>query len=107
MEPGAAIGEFRLVLDRASQIEKELTGRAKTFTPTWGKLSAPDPGFAVLRVFASLLETVAVKANRLPEKAKVEFLSLAGTSPNPASPAKAILEFEVSKSAERSTNIPQ
>src|SRR5262245_8664688 len=53
------------------------------------------------------MEPVLERLNRLPEKSFVEFLSMAGVQPLQASPAAALLEFEVSASAPQSIFINQ
>src|SRR5262249_34702799 len=72
------------------------------FTPEWTNLRATDAGIALTRLFGEQMEPVLERLNRLPEKTFVEFLNLAGVQPLPASPAAALLEFQVVESAPQS-----
>jgi hypothetical protein len=83
-------------------VKKELLARIKNFTPEWTNLRTTDAGIALVGLFSEQMEPVLERLNRLPEKDFVEFLSLAGVKPLQASPAAALLEFEVSESAPQS-----
>ena len=48
------------------------------------------------------MEPLLERLNRFPDKTFVEFLNLAGVQPLQASPAAALLEFEVSENAPQS-----
>ena len=86
-------------------VTDELRARIKNFTPEWTNLRATDAGIALTRLFGEQMEPTLERLNRLPEKAFVEFLSLAGVQPLQASPAAALLEFQVSESAPQSVPI--
>lgn len=83
-------------------VTDELIARIAAFTPEWTNLRATDAGMALVRLFGEQMEPVLERLNRFPEKALVEFLSLAGVQPLPATPAAALLAFEISKSAPQS-----
>ncbi len=83
-------------------VKNELLGRIKAFTPEWTNLRSTDAGIALIQLFSEQTEPVLERLNRLPEKAFVEFLNLAGIRPLQASPAAAMLEFEVSATAPQS-----
>lgn len=83
-------------------VTDELRARTKNFTPEWTNQRATDAGVALTRLFGEQMEPVLERLNQLPEKSLVEFLNLAGVQPLQASPAAALLEFEVSESAPQS-----
>jgi predicted phage baseplate assembly protein len=83
-------------------VRAELRGRISKFTPEWTNLRPGDAGVALIQLFSEQLEPVLERLNRFPEKVLVEFLNLAGIQPLQASPAAALLEFEVSDSSPES-----
>ncbi|HVG18022.1 MAG TPA: putative baseplate assembly protein, partial [Blastocatellia bacterium] len=83
-------------------VKNELRGRIKAFTPEWTNLRSTDAGMALIQLFGEQMEPVLERLNRLPDKTFIEFLNLAGIRPLQASPAAALLEFEVSDSAPQS-----
>lgn len=84
-----------------------LRTRVSGFTPEWTAMRPGDAGFALLRLFSAQMEPVLQRLNRLPEKAAVEFLSMAGVSPLPATPAQTYVEFEIAEAAPASVLIPE
>ena len=83
-------------------VRSELVRRIKDFTPEWTNLRPDDAGVALTQLFSEQMEPVLERLNRLPEKTFVEFLNAAGTQRLQASPAAALLEFEVSDSSPQS-----
>jgi predicted phage baseplate assembly protein len=83
-------------------VRSEVIGRIRDFTPEWTNLRPDDAGVALTQLFSEQMEPVLERLNRLPEKTFVDFLNLAGTQPLQASPAAALLEFEVSDSSPQS-----
>src|SRR5436853_4916539 len=87
------------------EVTDEVRARRQNFTREWTNLRASDAGMALTRLFGEQMEPVLERLNRIPEKAFVEFLNLAGVQPLQASPAATLLEFEVSKNAPQSVLI--
>ena len=81
--------------------------RIPAYTPEWTRRSGADAGMALVRLFSEQMEPVLQRLNRLPDKALVEFLSIAGVTPLPASPARALLQFEVADNAPQSVQVPE
>jgi predicted phage baseplate assembly protein len=100
----AAKKSFEPELAPASRqaVRREVIGRIKDFTPEWTNLRPDDAGIALTQLFSEQMEPVLERLNQLPDKTFVEFLNLAGTQPLQASPAAALLEFEVSDSSPQS-----
>ena len=87
-------------------VATQVRERIKSFTPQWTNLRGNDAGIALIRLFSEQMEPVLQRLNRLPEKAFVEFLSLAGVQPLPARAASVLLEFTVSDGAPESVFVP-
>lgn len=83
-------------------VRGEVNSRIKDFTPEWTNQRPDDAGVALTQLFSEQMEPVLERLNRLPDKTFAEFLNLAGTQPLQASPAAALLEFEVSDSSPQS-----
>jgi len=88
-------------------VAEELKQRIPAYTPQWTRRDAGDAGMALVRLFSEQMEPVLQRLNRLPDKALVEFLTLAGVAPLPASPARALLQFEVAATAPQSVQVPE
>lgn len=83
----------------------ELRGRAPGYTPRWQRLHDDDPGIVLAKLFAAQLEEVRVRVDRLPTKAFVEVLRIAGVEPMHALPAEVLVVFEIAPAAPRSVAI--
>jgi hypothetical protein len=71
-----------------------------TLAPEWTDLSPGDPGVALLELFSFLTESMLFRLNKLPEKAYVELLNLAGVTLAPPGAAK--VELVCTRQAARS-----
>jgi hypothetical protein len=96
-----------LISEPPPAISAEVFDRADAFTPDWTRRGADDAGVAFVRLFSILTEPMRSRANRLPEKAFVEYLRVAGIQPVSPTPAEAVLEFTVSESAPQSTLVAE
>src|SRR5262245_20455710 len=83
-------------------VARDVASRIRSFTPEWTNQRPSDPGTALTRVFSEQMEAVLARADRLPEKVLVEFLSDAGVVSTPAQPAGALLAFTLSSGASES-----
>jgi predicted phage baseplate assembly protein len=83
-------------------VRREVLGRVRDFTPEWTNQRPDDAGVALTQLFSEQMEPVLERLNRLPEKTFVEFLNLAGIQAAQASPAAALLEFEISDNSPQS-----
>ena len=84
-----------------------LKTRIPAYTPEWTGRGAGDAGMALVRLFSEEMEPVLLRLNRVPDKALVEFLTIAGVAPLPASPSRALLQFEVANNAPQSVQVPE
>lgn len=85
----------------------ELRGRIPAYTPEWMNQRKGDAGVALMQLFAEMSEPVLVRLNMLPRKSLVEFLRLAGSTPQWATSAESLVEFAVSDGAPQSVQIPE
>jgi predicted phage baseplate assembly protein len=99
---GPARTQPELASASLAAVVAEVNQCIESFTPEWTNRKTSDPGVALVRLFGEQTEPVLKRLNRLPEKAFVEFLSIAGIQPLPATAARTLLEFEVSDGASQS-----
>lgn len=109
-------GEQPELLDATAQaVRAAVVARITGFTPDWRILDRPDPGdevrrsdfgVALVRLFGTLAEPVLQRANRLPEKAVVEYLRIADVQSRPATAAQALVQFTVAPAAGGSVSVP-
>lgn len=92
---------------RAAQIARAVAGRREAFTAEWKPSRADDPGQVLIHLFGDLAHEVGERIRDLPEKARVESLRVAGIGPGPATPALALVVFEVSPTAPGPVLVPQ
>ena len=76
------------------------------FTPDWTNPAPDDSGVALVRLFGIQMEPLLSRVNRLPEKALVEHLRIAGVTPLPATAAEALLTFTIAPAAGASVLVP-
>lgn len=97
----------QLFASSSTAITTEIRQRQVAYTPEWLHSAQPDAGDALVELFATQLSTISHRLNRLPDKALIEFLDLAGVQPAAARPSSALIEFTVSGGALDSIAIPQ
>lgn len=109
--PQAALADDGVVPQLLPPQRKAVSARLKqripAYTPEWTRRDAHDPGMALVQLFGEQMEPVLQRLNRLPEMALVEFLSIGGASPLPATPARALLQFEATPDAPSSVEVPE
>lgn len=76
-------------------------------TPDWTDLSPGDPGVTLLELFAFLTENVIFRLNRLPAKARIALLDLAGVSLLAPAAARTDLVFGRAQPADEPVTIPR
>ena len=87
------------------EIEKEIVSRIPFYTPEW-KVQKNEPGYALLKIFCRMLDTINHQLNLVIEKAFTAFLDAIGITLIPPKPAKALLVFTLSKGAGKHVMIP-
>lgn len=96
----------KLIHDSQLVVKSRICNRQPGFTPDWDP-NSNDAGSALVDLFAQQFSAVAKRANRLPDKARLEYLNIAGVTSSFPKPATGIIRFEVSEAARQSVSIPQ
>src|SRR4051812_29545179 len=76
---------------------QETISRIPVHTPEWTNFNRSDPGVTLIELFAFLTETMLYRANRIPERNRLAFLSMLGIPLRPASPARGIVTIDAQK----------
>lgn len=71
----------------------EALARIPVHNPEWTNFNRSDPGVTLLELFAFLTDALGYRANQIPERNRVKFLSLLQVPRAPASSATGILEI--------------
>jgi Baseplate J-like protein len=104
--PGPAGVQPELVEASAERVRAAVRSRISGFTADWTNPDPADAGVALVRLFGTQVEPLLRRVNRLPEKALVEVLGIAGIGRLPATAATALLGFTVSPAATASVLVP-
>jgi predicted phage baseplate assembly protein len=89
----------------ATDISAALRRGVEAFTPEW-RPAAVDPGDVLVQLFGEMADLAAGSVRGLPERARVELLRVAGIDALPATPAQAMVVFDVSPTAPESVLVP-
>ncbi len=76
-------------LDRRDyeQLRQDALARAPVHTPEWTNFNESDPGVTLVDMFAFLTESLIYRANLIPERNRLKFLSLLGVALQPGASA--------------------
>src|SRR5262245_40394702 len=72
---------------RYQELLDESLRRIPVHNPEWTNFNRSDPGVTLIEVFAFLTETLLYRANQIPERNRLKFISLLGGPLRPASSA--------------------
>lgn len=75
------------------QLREETLRRARVHNPDWTNFNASDPGVTIVELFAFMTENLLYRANQIPDRNRIKFLSLLGVPLQSASPAHGIVTF--------------
>jgi len=75
------------------QLVDEALARIPVHNPEWTNFNKSDPGVTLLELFAFLAESVIYRANLIPDRNRLKFLSLLGVPLSPASAARGLVAF--------------
>jgi hypothetical protein len=104
--PGPAGTQPELLPATAAAVRAAIQDRTAGYTADWTNQARDDAGVALVRLFGTQMEPLLARVNRLPEKALIEQLRIAGVAPLPATAAQAVLEFTVAPAAGGSVSVP-
>ena len=71
----------------------EVLARVPVHNPEWNNFNDADPGVTLLQLFAYMAENVIYRANLIPERNRLKFLTLLGMGLEPARPAHGLVSF--------------
>jgi hypothetical protein len=71
----------------------EALARIPVHTPEWTNFNESDPGVTLIELFAFLTENLQYRANLIPERNRLKFLSLLGIPLQPAASAQGLVTF--------------
>jgi|SRR6185369_3593574 predicted phage baseplate assembly protein len=80
---------------RYQDLVEDLVRRIPAHTPEWTNPREGDPGRTLLELFAWLADTILYRANLIPERQRLAFLSLLGMPLRPAQPAKGMIALSI------------
>lgn len=76
------------------------------FAPIWTDFNAHDPGITLLELFAWIAETEIYRVDQIPDSHIRAYLSLIGIQPLPPKGARAVVEFNLKKTATQEVKLP-
>ncbi|MGQ0778526.1 MAG: putative baseplate assembly protein [Pseudonocardiales bacterium] len=88
------------------ELIKQTTELAQRYSDWRPDPERPDPGQALIGIFARFAELVVQRINRAPERNYLAFLSLIGTQPLPPLPARVPLTFSLAERSQADAVVP-
>lgn len=88
------------------QILNETLARIRVHNPEWNNYNDSDPGITLLQLFAFMGENLLYRANRIPERNRLKFLSLLGIPLQPAEAARGLVTLTNAKGALETLTLP-
>lgn len=109
MRPSSALGglEPELLTESRQAIRETADRRAVAFVPEWTDRGPDDAGVAIVKVDATLAETVHRRLNRLPQRIALEYLHAAGVRALAGTPAEAMGAIEVADGVAAPLEVPE
>ena len=86
---------------RFDDLVEDLIARIPAHTPEWTNPRLGDPGRTLIELFAWLGDTLLYRANLIPERQRLAFLSLLGIGLEPARAATGIVSLSYAQPTER------
>jgi hypothetical protein len=84
---------------RYQDLIDEVLARIPAHTPEWSQPRVGDPGVTLVELFAWLADTVLYRANLIPERQRLAFLSLVGRQLRPAVSSRGIVALSTESAA--------
>ncbi len=94
--------------DRKFQdIVSEARSKIPLYCPKWTDYNLSDPGITLIELFASMVDMLLYRVNKVPEKNYIKFMDLLGVRLEPPRPAKVDLTFRLSAPQSQAILIPK
>src|SRR5438874_5220897 len=84
---------------RYQDLRDDALARIPVHNPEWTNFNRSDPGVTLLELFAFLTESIIYRANQIPERNRVKFLSLVGLPRAGASSARGVITVSNTRGA--------
>ena len=78
---------------RYQDLLNETIARIPVHNPEWRNFTRTDPGITLIECFCFLTESLLFRANQIPERNRLKFLSLLGIPLQPGAAAQGLLKF--------------
>src|SRR5215210_8301649 len=78
---------------RYQDLRDEALARVSVHNPEWTNFNESDPGVTLVELFAFMTENLLYRANQIPERNRLKFLTLLGVPLQPASSARGLVMF--------------
>ncbi len=92
---------------RFEDIVRDALALIPRYAPEWTDHNESDPGVTLIQVQAWMTEMMLYRFNRVPERHYVKFLQLLGIEQRPARPARVLLTFETTRTADAAVIVPK
>lgn len=90
---------------RYQDLLDEALARIPVYTPEWTNFNKSDPGVTLIEVFAFMAESLLYRANFIPERNRLKFLSLLGIPLHPGSAARGVVTFQNERGQRRAVTL--
>jgi hypothetical protein len=89
-----------------SEILQEATARIAVHNPEWTNFNDSDPGMTLLQLFSFMTENLLYRANLIPERNRLKFLTLLGQTLTPPSAAQGVVTIENERGPLETVTLP-
>lgn len=89
-----------------SDILQEAIARIPVHNPEWTNFNDSDPGITLLQLFAFMTENLQYRANLIPERNRLKFLTLLGLNLRPASAALGVVTISNERGPLQTVTLP-
>jgi len=89
-----------------SEILQEAMARISVHNPEWTNFNDSDPGITLLQLFAFMTENLQYRANLVPERNRLKFLTLLGITLRPASAAQGVVRITNERGPLQTVTLP-
>ncbi|MGB6742875.1 MAG: hypothetical protein WBE38_04385, partial [Terracidiphilus sp.] len=89
-----------------SEILQEATARIAVHNPEWTNFNDSDPGMTLLQLYSFMTENLLYRANLIPERNRLKFLTLLGLTLTPASAAQGVVTISNERGPLQTVTLP-
>ena len=89
-----------------SDILQDAMTRISVHNPEWTNYNDSDPGITLLQLFSFMTENLLYRANLIPERNRLKFLTLLGVTQRPAAPAAGVVTIANERGPMQTVTLP-